>query len=159
MGTRFACAFEQKKYRAVFEYLMGRDLPSRATDVYSVKVKGLSNSVLRELLAELEKIGFGRFINGRSFNWDGFDLRAIGRIAISAKEFRMSLAGLYRADYDHKSELENKRIRDAIANSSLNAMELKIKDLSQLSEEELVAALEAKGLEVFIRKKPKKPIA
>lgn len=124
-----------------------------------MKEKEFTASTLRDLLGELEKIGFGKFVSRRSYSWEGFDLRSVGRLAIASSEYKLSFEGLHRAEHDFKEELEKKMLDEALVKPSgrtkgVTGLLARTKSaLKNYSEDELIAALEAKGLEVFTRKK------
>lgn len=90
--ARLRALAKEKRFRPVFVYLSERSLLSKATDIYSVKDKRFESTILKALLRELEQIGIGHFATHRSFNWGSYDLRMIGKMALSTdRQQRMDL--------------------------------------------------------------------
>lgn len=142
---------KQKPFRLIFEYLRSRKLLSSRTDIYSVKIKGVSSTQIREFFEALASLGIGSFKNRRSFDWNNFDLRIVAQLALAPGGELMKITELYRSEY--QKEIQIKELEMIKKNSdSYNEREpnISIRDYLDI---ELKDELERRGYKVVLTRK------
>lgn len=154
---------EASKYKRIFLYLAKRALPSKSTDIYSVGDEHFSSGTLKEFLLELERLGIGKFLNDRSFSWEGFDLRKVGSVGIkldtrnAANVKRMEmlrLEDLYRKE--QLAEFKEKKLIKTTLRNQLGSRVTSIQNgqnLSSISLEDLLREIGSRGFKVQIEPK------
>lgn len=76
-------------YRTVFAYFAERERSSRSSDTYSIEQFAKANDhwdinrkVLKSFFQDLERIGVGRCVSFRRFDWQQFNPISVGKVAL-----------------------------------------------------------------------------
>lgn len=79
---------ESSLYKEIFTYFSTRILPSKISDVYSIRFYAkknknieLSPKIIKQFFKKLEILKLGKILNNRQFSWEEYDLRNIGKLA------------------------------------------------------------------------------
>jgi hypothetical protein len=129
-------------YRTVFAYFAERERSSRSSDTYSIEQFAKANDhwdinrkVLKSFFKDLERIGIGRCVSFRRFDWQQFNPISVGKVALG------------RAD-----ALE---IRPQSRNQN-EVSSLSSRPLESISDSELADELEKRGWEVTLKRRAAK---
>lgn len=142
---------KQKPFRLIFEYLRSRKLLSSRTDIYSLRIRGVSSTQIREFFKALESQGIGSFANRRSFNWDNFDLRVVAQLALAPGGEILKVADLYRAEYQREIQIKE---LEMIKKKSDSYVEREPNPIRNYLDIELMEELERRGYKVILSRKP-----
>lgn len=135
-------AKNQDPYRTVFAYFAERERSSRSSDTYSIEQFAKANDhwdidrkVLKSFFKDLERIGIGKCVSFRRFDWQQFSPISVGKVALG------------RAD---ALEIRPQSRKDKIVGHSTELA------LETLSDSELADELEKRGWEVTLKRRSAK---